>query len=205
MNAPAQHRGMLSKSVKATAGWKWAAVVLGAALVITAWQVLRMKTSQTVVLVPYGLYSANNQVKVSGSIQENKGYLELLFRADMEMLLNWQASNVQSQFATLMTRLSPAGYAAYNLDLRARAERYRDENMSQIFHVQNMSLLTNNDPNKYVMEAEGTLIRKRGSEEIINAKIVYRIEYSVKVNGLFQIDIIESSYEKASVREDSEA
>jgi hypothetical protein len=108
MNAPAQHRGMLSKSVKATAGWKWAAVVLGAALVITAWQVLRMKTSQTVVLVPYGLYSANNQVKVSGSIQENKGYLELLFRADMEMLLNWQASNVQSQFATLMTRLSPA-------------------------------------------------------------------------------------------------
>lgn len=195
-----QHRGMLSQMKKQNSGWKLACYALAASLVFLVFKMTELKNSQTVAIAPYGLYSANTVVKVGDSLEESRDYIELLFRADLSMLLNWQATTVRNQFATFMTRLSPSGYKAYNLDLRDKGAKYRDSNTSQVFHLSDATMLTKDDASEFVMEAEGYLERTRGSETIIDTKVVYRLTYSQRVTGLFAIDRIETSYERTSAK-----
>jgi len=192
---------MLTNALKANSAWKLAAAVLAIVVVLQGWFMLKMKTAQTVTIAPYGLYSANKAVTVGKTVAQNKDYLNLLFRADIEMLLNWQAKNVKSQFDSFMTRLSAIGYKSYNLDLRNKADRYSNENMSQTFYIDELSMLTAEGVEKITMEAKGKLIRWRGSEELINQEIVYRLTYSQTALGLFQIDEIEASYEKVNAQQ----
>jgi len=195
------HRGMLTNALKANSAWKLAAGVLAIVAVILAWGMLKMKTAQTVTIAPYGLYSANKSVTVGKTIAQNKDYLNLLFQADIGMLLNWQAKTVGSQFESFMTRLSPSGYKSYNLDLRNKANRYKEQNMSQSFYLENIDMLTSEGVDKVTMQAKGKLIRWRGDEELINEDIVYRLTYSQTVLGVFQVDKIEASYEKTNAKQ----
>jgi hypothetical protein len=204
MENPSHHRGMLTNALKANSSWKLACYVLGVVVLLLGWQMVKLKSAQAVTIAPYGLYSANKAVTVGDTLEESRDYIELLFRADLSTLLNWQAKTVNKQFETFMTRLSPEGYEKYNLDLRNKAVRYRDQNMTQVFHVSDISLLTGDTPNSFVMEAEGHLERKRASEPVIDTKIVYRISYSQKVTGLFQVDQVDSSYERVPARQASE-
>jgi hypothetical protein len=192
---------MLTNALKANSAWKLATAVLAIVVVLQGWFMLKMKTAQTVTIAPYGLYSANKSVTVGKTIAQNKDYLNLLFRADIEMLLNWQAMTVKSQFESFMTRLSAPGYESYNLDLRNKAQRYSDENMSQTFFIDEIAMLTAEGVENVTMEVKGNLVRWRGDEEIIDKDIVYRLTYSQTALGLFQIDEIEASYEKVNAQQ----
>lgn len=199
MSENVQHRGMLAQMKKQNSGWKLATYALAITCVLLGYKVLQIKNSQTVAIAPYGLYSANKVAKVGGSLEESRDYIELLFRADISMLLNWQAKTVSRQFNNFMTRLSPQGYESYNLDLRDKGIKYNDQNMTQTFHTSNISMIETDDKDSFVMETSGYLKRLRGSEVVFDTKVFYRLTYSQKVTGLFAIDSIETSYEAASV------
>lgn len=196
-----QHKGMLSRSLKVNSSWKLACYSLAAVVVFLGWKMVEVKSSQTVAIVPYGLYSANKEVRIGSSLEESRDYIELLFRSDLTTLLTWQAANVSKQFGTFMTRLSHEGYEAYNLDLRNKADKYGSENLSQVFHTTSMKLLSHGQIGEFVMEAEGRLVRMRGGEVIIDTDVVYRFAYRQKATGLFAIDKIDTSYERAAVQE----
>jgi hypothetical protein len=195
--AEVTHRGMLRDLKKQSSGWKVATYVLGIALVFTGWKMLEVKNAQAVVIAPYGLYSANQAVATGDTLEEARDYMDLLFRADLSVMLNWQASTVSRQFSTFMTRLTPEGYAHYNLDLRDKGVKYRDQNMSQMFYPQDISMIVDEESSgSFVMESEGLLKRWRGGDELINTEVVYRLHYREVGSGLFGVKKIETSYER---------
>lgn len=191
-----EYRGTLGKLVTAAGAWRMCAIVLAIVAGLLAIAYVNAKGQQRTVLVPYGMASANSQAMVSGTIDNDGDYMDLLFRADIGVLLNWHATTVGKQLDVFMTRLTETAYSRLNLSLRTKATDYARDNVSEVFHPVNITKSTNADvPGVVYMEAKGILKRTQGDEEILNTNAVYTLTYTMGRLGIYAVDDIHvSSY-----------
>lgn len=162
MKAPARpvYSGAVHDSLRAASAWRMACYALVAALILVAATALHASSAQRTVLVPYGMYTANNEVKVDGS-ERDADYLTLLARSDASQLLVWQPKTVVRQIEVFLGRLTPGAYARYNLDLRTQAKKYEDLNATEVFYPSKITFVP---PSSVVME--GSVMRWIGEKPI---------------------------------------
>lgn len=164
MKAPAPvYSGAVHDSLRAASAWRLACYALVAALILVAATAMHASSAQRTVLVPYGMYFANDSVKVDGS-QRDADYLTLLARSDASALLVWQPKTVVRQIEVFLGRLTPGAYARYNLDLRTEAKKYEDLNASEVFYP---SKITFQPPSSVVLE--GSVMRWIGEKPVTAA------------------------------------
>lgn len=194
------YRGALASALNAQSAWKTALIIVaGLALAISV-AYIKAKGVQRVVLVPYGMISANNAVHVTGTPAEDGEYLDLLFRADFSILLNWTPKTVGKQMDLFMTRLTPNAYASFNLGLRENARVYSETNITEFFHPESVALL-DHDPSDsaVILEVKGSLKRTQGATQILNEVAVYRFTYVTLPNGLYAIEHFEVDSREAEL------
>ena len=180
------YAGAVQTSVRAVAAWRLACFVLAVAVVAIAAVAMHASGVQRTVLVPYGLYSANGSVKVEGRPDQDGQYLALLARADIATMLDWQPTTISTQLDVFLTRLSPAAYARYNLDLRNTATRYAQLNVSEAFYLQKVEY---DAPDRIVLSGE--LDRYTGETRSTHTPATYTFHYT-QANGVYAIDRVET-------------
>lgn len=180
------YAGAVQQSVRAVAAWRLACFVLAIAVVSISAVAMHASGVQRTVLVPYGLYSANGAVKVEGRPDRDGQYLALLARADIATMLNWQPKTISTQLDAFLTRLSPAAYARYNLDLRNTATKYAHLNIAEVFYLQKVEYTP---PNSVVLSGE--LDRYTGETRSTHTPATYTFHYS-QANGVYAIDRVET-------------
>ncbi len=166
------YAGAVQQSVRAVAAWRLACFVLAIAVVSISAVAMHASGVQRTVLVPYGLYSANSAVKVEGRPDKDGQYLALLARADIATMLNWQPKTISTQLDAFLTRLSPAAYARYNLDLRNTATKYA--------HAPPDSVVLSGELDRYTGETRST-----------HTPATYTFHYT-QANGVYAIDRVET-------------
>jgi hypothetical protein len=153
------YAGGVHDALRAASAWRLVAMVLSIVSIVTIGMALRASGTQRTVLVPYGMYSANNQVTVDGSLRD-ADYLMLLARADASALLDWQPRTVERQIEAFLSRLTPGAYSRYNLTLRSEAKKYAELNASEVFYPSSVSFTP---PNQVVLT--GAILRYIGEQK----------------------------------------
>lgn len=180
------YAGNVQRSVRAASAWRMACMVMTLAVLVLAGVAMHASGVQRTVLVPYGLMSANNAVKINGHPVHDHAYLALLARADIATLLDWQPKTVDKQLDAILARFTPAAYARYNLDLRNKAKKFAGLNVSETFYLKKIKF---EPPNKIVLE--GQVQRYTGDRLSTNAPATYTLTYSIS-SGIYAIDKVET-------------
>lgn len=180
-------KGSLGSAHKSKRFWQLTTIVSVAVVSLLAVTNMRQAHNHQAILVPYGTVSMNNQVKVTGKIQQDAVYLGMLARADISTLLNWQPNNIDRQMQQFEARLTPAAYANYSVQLETDAKKFKSGNVSESFYINEMKF---NAPNQ--IKVSGRIKRWSGHDLTIATDVAYTITYKQTPDGLYAIDNFES-------------
>lgn len=167
--------------------WRTAALVLAAIAVLLAFAALRLSADRQTVIVPWQVVYAHRKIAVGDRPAADVPYLRMLAQADLDSLLDWQPDTVDAQIGIFLARLAPQAYAQYNLDLRAKAKRYRQGNVSEVFYAKDLTFVP---PNR--IRATGTLLRWAGQTRTLQTDATYTLTYRPTSSG-YQIAGVEVS------------
>ncbi|WP_018234310.1 TraE/TraK family type IV conjugative transfer system protein [Thioalkalivibrio thiocyanodenitrificans] len=152
--------------------WVFAAVVLGAVLVVQSFFLMWSSFNTTTTLVPYDFAVSQGPVEISRASTPDESYLTYIALADVGLLLNYSPENVEQQYGRFLNRASPDLYAARNVELLRESRELRRNDVSQSFRPTRTSVI-----NKNVVRVVGTLMRWEAEKLIFSERVSYRIEY----------------------------
>lgn len=179
-------KGSLGSAIHSSRAWRFTTTVLAIICIGLIANTFRISGNHQAILIPYGVAISKTNVPVSGESENDGKYLSLLARADLSTLLDWQPSNVVRQTNQFLTRLSPAAYAKFNINLIDEATKYERGNVSEAFYPQTIIFKA---PNQIIVT--GSLKRWAGSEQTLKANLKYTIHYAVNAAGIYTIDNLE--------------
>lgn len=179
-------KGSLGSALHSSRAWRLTTIVLAVMCIGLVINTFRIAGNHQAILIPYGVAISKTNVPVTGESEEDGNYLSILARADLSALLDWQPSNVVRQTNQFLTRLTPAAYAKFNINLTDEATKYERGNVAEAFYPQTINFKT---PNQIIVT--GSLNRWAGSEQTLKANLKYTIQYAVNAAGIYTIENLE--------------
>lgn len=172
---------LIVNAFKSVQAWKALFFVLAGIVIFETIALGWLASQRTVILVPQHLSNAKSAIELNLGEPYSPDYLTGVAKGDVFVLLNWTPENIEQQYASFISRLTPELHDAQKEVLLMEAKQHTSEGLTQSFYV------TRTFVNGSEVTLHGILVRSSAGREIFRGPSAYAINYSNVGNGMLQI------------------
>lgn len=155
-------------------------LVMGLAITLIYQQVHR-----PTILIPHQVASATGPMKVEPGTGDSADYLANLAVADLELLLNWDMTNIEQRYSRFLNRSSKALRQKSEVKLFTEAKEHKKNGENQVFYPNKVRLVGSN-----VVEIYGLLVTFVGEKSVVRNDITYLVAYEEGWGSMFYVDAV---------------